>query len=223
MTPLTYHSWLLSFSGDPNRAGAYDLQVQQPQHTPSYYQAPGGGVQASPLYSTTSLNGSIAAPPVLNGMAMSMNGLSMNGVGLNGLGGQLQQQTSPLIGYSNSQLNGNSAPSVPGMMQPPSPNSAALNNQHIFASAQQQQLAQQQQQNPQTPSASQQQQFLQQQQQQQLSMLNGAMGVGATGAMGMMPNMFGGMPMSLPFGFPQMAFQQVRDPEAFLESSGPVY
>jgi hypothetical protein len=199
--------------------------VQQPQqqHTASYYQAPGGGVQASPLYPTTSLNGSIAAPPVLNGMAMSMNGLSMNGVGLNGLGGQLQQQTSPLIGYSNSQLNGNTAPSVPGMMQPPSPNSVVLNNQHIFASAQQQQLAQQQQQ-PQTPSVNQQQQFLQQQQQQQqLNMLNGGMGVGTAGTMGMMPNMFSGMPMSLPFGFPQMAFQQVRDPEAFLESSGLAY
>src|ERR1700733_2154422 len=121
---------MVTFILRSNRAGAYDLQVQQPQqqHTASYYQAPGAGVQASPLYSTTSLNGSIAAPPVLNGMAMSMNGLSMSGVGLNGLGAPLQQQTSPLVGYSNSQLNGNSAPSVPGMMQPPSPNSAALNN-----------------------------------------------------------------------------------------------
>lgn len=206
----------LSYFGDSNRVGAYDLQVQQPQqpHTASYYQAPGTGIQASPLYSTTSLNGSIAAPPVLNGMAMSMNGLSMNGVGLNGLGGPLQQQASPLIGYS--QLNGSSGPSVPSMMPPPSPNSATLNSQHLFTSAQQQQqLAQQQhQQNPQTPSASQQQQFLQQQQ--QLSMLNGGIGMGTPGTMGMMPNMFSGMPMSLPFGFPQMAFQQVRDPDAFL-------
>jgi hypothetical protein len=150
---------------------------------------------------------------------MSMNGLSMNGVGMNGLGGQLQQQTSPLMGYSNSQLSGNSGPNVHGMMQPPSPNSATLNNQQLFANAHQQHLVQQQQQQQQqtqqTPSATQQ-QFLQQQQQHQLNMLNGGMGMSATGAMNMMPNMFSGMPMSLPFGFPQMAFPQVRDPDRFL-------
>lgn len=204
-----------------NPLGAYDLQPQH-QLSQSYYQAgpqltaPGSGVPPSPagLYSSTSLNGSIAAPPVLNSMAMGMNGLAMNSMGLNGmngLNGQMQQQSSPLIGYSHPQLNGNSPQNMSGMMQPPSPNTAALTHQQLFANAQQQQqLAQQQQQQQQsqtTPSPSQQQQFLQQQ---QMNLLSGGMGLGAGGGMNMMPGMFGAMPMGLPFGFSQMAFPQVR-------------
>jgi hypothetical protein len=106
------------------------------------------------------------------------------------------------LGYSNNSPQG----------QPPSPNSV-ISQQNVFA----QQAAQQQQQ----------QQFFQaqvqqQQQQQQLNMgmnmglLNGGMGLMGAGV----PNMFNGMPMAMPFGFPMAAnFQPVSFQIIVIQSS----
>ncbi|KAF8306085.1 hypothetical protein DL93DRAFT_2127165 [Clavulina sp. PMI_390] len=192
----------------------YDLQPQS-QNAQAFYQAgpqlnsAASAVPSSPanIYAS-SLNGSIAAPPVLNTMAMNMNGIPMNGLNMSGLNGMnmnspLQQQPSPLVSsFSAAQMNGSMGQNnMAGMMPPPSPNPAGLSSQQqqqLFAAAQQLQQGSQT-----TPSPNSQQQFLQQQQQQ---MLAGGMGLAGANGMGMVPGMFGAMPMGLGFPFGQMGF-----------------
>lgn len=134
---------------------------------------------------------------------MGVNG--MNGMGM-GMG------MNPMSAYSNANSLSNNPSSglgnaigSGGMTIPASPSAASIYAQHTGTHspnmrASYQQLQQQQQQ--------QQQQYMQQAQQhhmsqiqqppqtpqQQMAMLGGGMG--------MMPNMFGGMPMNMPFAFP---------------------